>query len=91
MALLQIRSENKFRLQSALISSHYESVCNEIDFTFYALTIKPGIHLTLFKHTHNFKAFEYGISRFHRLETKGWLNQSLNLAVITLNNVVEIF
>jgi hypothetical protein len=36
-------------------------------------------------HTHNFKAFDRGVSRLHRLKTTGWVEDSLDATMVGVN------
>lgn len=42
-------------------------------------------------HAHNFKAFDRGVSRLHRLKATGWAEDSLDAAMVCLDDVVQIF
>ena len=47
--------------------------------------------MTLLEHAHDLESLKRGEGGFHRLEAKGGFDQALELAVIRLDNIVEVF
>jgi len=50
-----------------------------------------GTSLAFSQSAHHLKSFDGCVGRFHRLEPAHWFDQLFQLAVISLNDVVEIF
>ena len=88
MALLQIENGDREDQLEGGVLCHQQSICDQIDLTLHTPTTQPNVHLSFFEHAHNLKAFNRGISCFHGLEAKRWLDQTLKLAVIAFESVV---
>ena len=67
-----------------------EVAFDQAHFSHDAILVLPGLGLPLFEGVHNLKALQGGVGGFHRFEPGRWLDQSFELAVIGLDDVVQI-
>jgi hypothetical protein len=53
--------------------------------------LEPGMELPLPEHAHDLKILKRGVGGFHQLKAERGFDQTLELAVIGFDDVVEVF
>ena len=53
--------------------------------------IFPHVQLSFFKHPHELETFDGGVGCFHRFKAPHRVYQALELAMISFDNIVQVF